>query len=136
LEESKWHLTKTRHKANYEQAVASAVPPTSTVKCRLKVVVVDFITETGEETLRLVREQGVEGIFVQADVSNNDLHILKHFVAFHTVVAIPAVSSKRKGLPSASTMAWFMVVIPPSGASDGLKLLPPFAPAPCWWHRS
>lgn len=35
-----------------------------------KVVLVDFNHETGEETLKLVKEQGGEGIFIQADVSN------------------------------------------------------------------
>ncbi|THF72958.1 SDR family NAD(P)-dependent oxidoreductase [Cohnella fermenti] len=34
-----------------------------------KVVAVDFNAATGEETLRLIREQGGEGLFVQADVS-------------------------------------------------------------------
>lgn len=34
-----------------------------------KVVVVDFNKETGEETVSLIKEQGGEGIFVQADVS-------------------------------------------------------------------
>lgn len=37
-----------------------------------KIVVVDFNAATGEETLRLVREQGGEGFFVQADVSKNE----------------------------------------------------------------
>lgn len=37
-----------------------------------KVVVVDFNEATGEETLRLIREQGGEGLFVQADVSKNE----------------------------------------------------------------
>ncbi|CRK82020.1 SDR family NAD(P)-dependent oxidoreductase [Neobacillus massiliamazoniensis] len=37
-----------------------------------KVVLVDFNKETGEETLKLVKEQGGEGIFVQADVSKSD----------------------------------------------------------------
>ncbi len=37
-----------------------------------KIVAVDFNAATGEETLALIREQGGEGIFVQADVSNND----------------------------------------------------------------
>ena len=37
-----------------------------------KVVLVDFNKETGEETLNLVKEQGGEGIFVQADVSNTE----------------------------------------------------------------
>ncbi len=36
------------------------------------VVLVDFNKETGEETLKLVKEQGGEGIFVQADVSKTD----------------------------------------------------------------
>lgn len=33
------------------------------------VVLVDFNKEAGEETLRLIKEQGGEGIFVQADVT-------------------------------------------------------------------
>lgn len=37
-----------------------------------KVVVVDFNKETGEETLSLIKEQGGEGIFVQADVSKSE----------------------------------------------------------------
>lgn len=37
-----------------------------------KVVLVDFNQETGEETLKLVKEQGGEGIFVQADVSKTE----------------------------------------------------------------
>lgn len=37
-----------------------------------KVVVVDFNKETGEETVSLIREQGGEGIFVQADVSKSE----------------------------------------------------------------
>ncbi|OZB96021.1 SDR family NAD(P)-dependent oxidoreductase [Paenibacillus sp. XY044] len=37
-----------------------------------KVVLVDFNRETGEETLRMVHEQGGEGIFVQADVSKSE----------------------------------------------------------------
>ncbi|WP_072331879.1 MULTISPECIES: SDR family NAD(P)-dependent oxidoreductase [unclassified Paenibacillus] len=37
-----------------------------------KIVVVDFNSATGEETLRLVHGQGGEGIFVQADVSKNE----------------------------------------------------------------
>ncbi|MCR2806271.1 glucose 1-dehydrogenase [Paenibacillus sp. SCIV0701] len=37
-----------------------------------KVVVVDYNAATGEETLRLIREQGGEGLFVQADVSKNE----------------------------------------------------------------
>jgi len=36
------------------------------------VVLVDFNKETGEETLELVKEQGGEGIFIQADVSNSE----------------------------------------------------------------
>ncbi|MBS9802239.1 MULTISPECIES: SDR family NAD(P)-dependent oxidoreductase [Bacillus cereus group] len=36
------------------------------------VVLVDFNQETGEETLKLVKEQGGEGIFVQADVSKTE----------------------------------------------------------------
>lgn len=36
------------------------------------VVLVDFNKETGEETLKLVKEQGGEGIFVQADVSKDE----------------------------------------------------------------
>lgn len=41
-------------------------------KAGFNVVVVDFNAETGGETLRLVREQGGEGLFVQADVSKNE----------------------------------------------------------------
>ncbi|WP_244869215.1 SDR family NAD(P)-dependent oxidoreductase [Paenibacillus lactis] len=37
-----------------------------------KIVLVDFNSVTGEETLRLIQEQGGEGIFVQADVSKNE----------------------------------------------------------------
>jgi NAD(P)-dependent dehydrogenase (short-subunit alcohol dehydrogenase family) len=37
-----------------------------------KVVAVDFNSATGEETLRLIRGQGGEGIFVQADVSKHE----------------------------------------------------------------
>lgn len=37
-----------------------------------KVVLVDFNSATGEDTLRLVRGQGGEGIFLQADVSKNE----------------------------------------------------------------
>lgn len=37
-----------------------------------KVVLVDFNKETGEETLRLVNEQGGEGIFVQANVAKSE----------------------------------------------------------------
>lgn len=37
-----------------------------------KIVAVDFNAATGEETLRLIREQGGEGIFVQADVSKEE----------------------------------------------------------------
>lgn len=37
-----------------------------------KVVVVDFNKATGEETLSLIKKQGGEGIFVQADVSRNE----------------------------------------------------------------
>lgn len=36
------------------------------------VVLVDYNTESGEETLRLIKEQGGEGIFVQADVSKSE----------------------------------------------------------------
>ncbi|MBY0122880.1 SDR family NAD(P)-dependent oxidoreductase [Bacillus sp. S/N-304-OC-R1] len=36
------------------------------------VVLVDFNKETGEETLKLVKEHGGEGIFVQADVSKSE----------------------------------------------------------------
>jgi len=36
------------------------------------VVLVDFNKVTGEETLKLVKEQGGEGIFVQADVSKSE----------------------------------------------------------------
>lgn len=36
------------------------------------VVLVDFNKETGEETLKLVKEQGGEGIFIQADVSKSE----------------------------------------------------------------
>jgi len=38
-------------------------------KTGFKVVVVDFNSVTGEETLQLIQEQGGEGIFIQADVS-------------------------------------------------------------------
>jgi len=37
-----------------------------------KVVLVDFNPHTGEETLKLVKEQGGEGIFVQANVANSE----------------------------------------------------------------
>ncbi|MCH5583579.1 glucose 1-dehydrogenase [Shimazuella sp. AN120528] len=37
-----------------------------------KVVLVDFNQKTGEETLKLVKEQGGEGIFIQADVSKSE----------------------------------------------------------------
>ncbi len=37
-----------------------------------RIVAVDFNQTTGEETVQLVREQGGEGIFVQADVSKNE----------------------------------------------------------------
>jgi NAD(P)-dependent dehydrogenase (short-subunit alcohol dehydrogenase family) len=37
-----------------------------------KVVAVDFNTVTGEETVHLIREQGGEGLFVQADVSKEE----------------------------------------------------------------
>lgn len=37
-----------------------------------KVVVVDFNKETGEETVSLIKEQGGEGIFVQADISKSE----------------------------------------------------------------
>lgn len=37
-----------------------------------KVVVVDFNKATGDETLSLIKEQGGEGIFVQADVSKSE----------------------------------------------------------------
>ncbi len=37
-----------------------------------KVVAVDFNAATGEETLRLIRKQGGEGVFVQADVSKEE----------------------------------------------------------------
>ncbi|MFB7641843.1 SDR family NAD(P)-dependent oxidoreductase [Peribacillus butanolivorans] len=37
-----------------------------------KVVLVDFNKGTGEETLKLVKEQGGEGIFIQADVSKSE----------------------------------------------------------------
>lgn len=37
-----------------------------------KVVAVDFNTRTGEETVNLIHEQGGEGRFVQADVSNEE----------------------------------------------------------------
>lgn len=36
-----------------------------------KVVLVDFNKKTGEETLNLVKQQGGEGIFIQADVSKS-----------------------------------------------------------------
>ncbi len=36
------------------------------------VVLVDFNKEAGEETLRMIKEQGGEGIFVQADVSKSE----------------------------------------------------------------
>ncbi len=36
-----------------------------------KVTVVDFNEEAGQETLRMIKEQGGEGIFVQADVSKS-----------------------------------------------------------------
>ncbi|MEK5058033.1 short chain dehydrogenase [Paenibacillus sp. FSL H7-0326] len=36
------------------------------------VVLVDYNTESGEETLRLIKEQGGEGIFIQADVSKSE----------------------------------------------------------------
>lgn len=38
----------------------------------MKLVLVDFNEQTGEETLRLVKEQGGEGIFVKADVSKSE----------------------------------------------------------------
>lgn len=37
----------------------------------MKMVLVDFNQETGAETLRMVQEQGGEGIFVQANVANS-----------------------------------------------------------------
>nr|WP_312879997.1 glucose 1-dehydrogenase [Paenibacillus phytorum] len=37
-----------------------------------KVTIVDFNEEAGQETLRLIKEQGGEGIFVQADVSKSE----------------------------------------------------------------
>jgi NAD(P)-dependent dehydrogenase (short-subunit alcohol dehydrogenase family) len=37
-----------------------------------KVVLVDFNQETVEETLRIVKEQGGDGIFVKADVSKTE----------------------------------------------------------------
>nr|AGS50308.1 hypothetical protein [uncultured bacterium Ele45G2] len=37
-----------------------------------KVVAVDFNAATGEETLRLIREQGGEGLFIHADVSKSE----------------------------------------------------------------
>ncbi|WP_152393624.1 SDR family NAD(P)-dependent oxidoreductase [Paenibacillus guangzhouensis] len=37
-----------------------------------KVVLVDFNQQTGEETLKMVKEQGGEGIFVQANVANTE----------------------------------------------------------------
>ncbi|WP_042479383.1 SDR family NAD(P)-dependent oxidoreductase [Bacillus ndiopicus] len=37
-----------------------------------KVILVDFNQETGEGTLNLVKEQGGEGIFIQADVSKSE----------------------------------------------------------------
>lgn len=37
-----------------------------------KVVLVDFNKKTGEETLNLVKQQGGEGIFIQADVSKSE----------------------------------------------------------------
>lgn len=37
-----------------------------------KLVLVDFNTATGEETLKMIQEQGGEGIFVQADVSKSE----------------------------------------------------------------
>ncbi|KWX83022.1 short-chain dehydrogenase [Paenibacillus riograndensis] len=37
-----------------------------------KIVAVDFNTVTGEETLQLIRDQGGEGLFVQADVSKEE----------------------------------------------------------------
>jgi len=36
------------------------------------VVLVDFNQQTGEETLKMVKEQGGEGIFVQANVANSE----------------------------------------------------------------
>ncbi|UVI30117.1 SDR family NAD(P)-dependent oxidoreductase [Paenibacillus spongiae] len=36
------------------------------------VVLVDFNKETGEETLRMIKERGGEGIFVQANVANSE----------------------------------------------------------------
>jgi len=36
------------------------------------VVLVDFDQQTGEETLKMVKEQGGEGIFVQANVANSE----------------------------------------------------------------
>lgn len=36
------------------------------------VVLVDFNAESGEETLRMIKEKGGEGIFVQADVSKSE----------------------------------------------------------------
>lgn len=38
----------------------------------MKVVLVDFNRESGEETLSLVKEKGGEGLFVQADVSKGE----------------------------------------------------------------
>ncbi|MEW9676761.1 glucose 1-dehydrogenase [Lentibacillus sp. L22] len=38
----------------------------------MKVVLVDFNQQAGEETLALVKEKGGEGIFVKADVSNSN----------------------------------------------------------------
>lgn len=37
-----------------------------------KIVAVDFNTETGEETVNLLRAQGGEGLFIQADVSKEE----------------------------------------------------------------
>lgn len=53
----------------------SGIGRTSSLKLSqagFKVVAVDFNAATGEETLRLIREQGGEGLFVQADVSREE----------------------------------------------------------------
>lgn len=46
-------------------------------KAGYKVSVVDFNSVTGEETLSLIKEEGGEGIFIQADVSRNE-HVLNY----------------------------------------------------------
>lgn len=65
-----------------------------------------------------------------------EIHFLKHFIAFHTVVAIAGGQFIAYWIAKRIYDGMNFGRYSASGASDGLEMLPPFAPAPCWWTRT